>query len=322
MLRRLFIAVIVLVLAGVAFLAVGLLSAHLAIRRERAPLPPTSVVADSLAVAADRPVRLSVIHTATQLMPRSAVLNVDDDPHPNEPYSMTHSSFVLEWADGRILLIDTGMSREQALNFGWPLETFAGAAPMHPLLSVADRLAERRAQVQGILFTHLHTDHTGGIVELCQGAGHDIPVFMSEAQHDRPNHTTKPGLEQVQESGCGRPQRLAPQTLMDVPGFPGVFVLDAGGHTPGSQLIVASVAAPDGPHAFVFTGDIVNHIDGVRLDVPKPLLYRLLVVPEDDDRQSELRKYLRELNEARGFAVVVSHDQRAIEALKLPSWEP
>lgn len=322
MLRRLFLAVVVLVLAGVAFLAVGLLAAHLAIRRERAPLPSPSVVADRLAAVEERPTRLSVIHTATQAMPRSAVLNVDDDPHPNEPYTMTHSSYVLEWADGRILLIDTGMSREQALNFGWPLETFAGAAPIQPQLSVSDRLGARRQQVQGALFTHLHTDHTGGLIELCRTAGHDIPVFMSEAQHDRPNHTTKPGLEQVQESGCARPQRLRNQSLMEIPGFPGVFVIDAGGHTPGSQMIVASLATGEGPRSYVFTGDIVNHLDGVLLDVPKPLLYRLLVVPEDDDRQSELRRYLRELHAAQGFTVVVSHDLRAIDALQLPSWEP
>lgn len=320
MLRRLILAVVVLVLGGIVFLAVGLVSAHVAIRRERAPLPTAQMILDS-ASGDDRPVRLSVINTASQVMPRSGVLDPEKDPRPSEPYVMSHPSFVLEWADGRMLLIDTGMNRAQAVTFGWPLETFAGASPLQPMLSVKESLGDKRKQLQGVIFTHLHTDHTGGIIDICHGIDHDLPVFMTDAQRDRPNHTTKPGLEYLKDAGCVRQERLSGTSLMPVPGFPGIDVIAAGGHTPGSQLIVAHVAGENGLRTFVFVGDIVNNLDGILADVPKPYLYRKLIVPEDDERQSELRAFLRDLREHYGVSVVVSHDQRAIEALKIPAWQ-
>ncbi len=321
MLRRLVLLVALLLLGGGVFLAIGLASAHLAIRRERAPLPSAKAIEQSRE-GEDLPLRLSVLHTASQAMPRSGVLDPERDPRPHEPYIMSHPSFALEWADGRMLLIDTGMNQAQATSFGWPLETFAGASPLQPNLSVAEQLGSQRRRVQALLFTHLHTDHTGGILDLCKGFEGKIPVFMTEAQRLRPNHTTKPGLELLEQSGCAEKGALANAPLMPVPGFPGVFVIDAGGHTPGSQLIIAHVAGANGPRTYAFVGDIVNNLDGILNDVPKPYLYRLLIVPEDDERQSTLRRYLLDLHNNHGVSLVVSHDQRAIEALAIPHWEP
>lgn len=255
-------------------------------------------------------------------MPRSGVLEGEADPHPNEPYIMSHASFVLEWADGRMLLIDAGMNRPQAVSFGWPLSTFASADTLQPLLSVAERLGPASKRVQGVIFTHLHTDHTGGILDLCGSIGHDLRVFMTEAQRLRPNHTTKPGLENLNEAACVRQEPLPSRPLMAVSGFPGVFVIAAGGHTPGGQLIVAHVQHPDGLRTYIFVGDVANNIDGIRADVPKPYLYRLLIVPEDDDRLVELRHFLRDMEQQNGVTLVVSHDQRHLEALKIPTWEP
>ncbi len=321
MLRRLVFAVAVVVVAGIMFLAVGLVAAHVAIRRERAPLPTAQAILDS-AAGEDRPLHLSVINTASQVMPRSGVLDAETDPHPNEPYIMSHTSFALEWADGRMLLIDAGMNRAQAVSFGWPLSTFASAAPLQPLLSVAERLGAQGKRVQAMLFTHLHTDHTGGILDLCASIGHDVRVFMTEAQRLRPNHTTKPGLEQLKTAGCVHQEPLRSAPLIAVPGFPGVFVIAAGGHTPGGQMIVAHVQDQGTMHTYVFAGDVANNIDGIRADVPKPYLYRVVIVPEDDDRQAELRHFLRDLERDHGVTVIVSHDQRYIESLKIPTWEP
>ena len=122
-----------------------------------------------------------------------------------------------------------------------------------------------------------------------------------------------------------RSELLSGGPLMPVRGpgrdvFPGVFVIPAGGHTPDSQIIVAHVAGPDTPRTYVFVGDIVNNIDGINYDVPKPLLYRTLVVPEDDTRQSELRLFLRELRDRFGFILLVSHDQRQIERSGIAPW--
>ena len=113
---------------------------------------------------------------------------------------------------------------------------------------------------------------------------------------------------------------------MPVAAFPGVYVIAAGGHTPGSQIIIARVrrsadeSAVTGERLHVMTGDIVNHLEGIRGDIAKPFLYRLLVVPEDDERQGELRRFLRGL-EQRGATLLVSHDQSALEQSGIPSWD-
>ena len=320
MVRKILIGIGALIAALIVFVTTGLLWAHSAIEHERAPLPERMEVTLAAAMYKDLPVRLSMINTASQPMPRSAVLDASKDPKPNEPYVMSHPSFVLEWADGRILLIDTGMTRQGAIDFGRPLEWLGGAAPMQPLGSAASRLGDARQRVQGIVFTHLHTDHVGGIAELCEGLDHPIRVFMTEAQAERPNYTTRPGLKLLQKTSCVREERLENHRLMPLPGFDGVFVIAAGGHTPGSQMVVAVVVGPEGGRGFVFTGDVVNNIDGVSYNIPKPYLYSLLMVPEDSVRLEELRGYLKNLRDGNGFRLLVSHDQKSLEQSGVAAW--
>ena len=300
--------------------AVGLVWAHHAIDAERAPLPAVADIAGSRVVN-DQPLRLSVINTASQTMARSGVLDPERDPDTNQPYVMSHPSFVLEWADGRILLIDTGMTPEQATAFGKPIQLIRDAQPMEPHGSTADALGVDAARVRGIIFTHPHTDHTGGIAALCAKAGHDIPVFMTTAQAERPNYTTRPGLAQIRDSGCARPMRLEGGALMPVPGFPGVSVIDAGGHTPGSQIVVAQVGSGDITKRYVFVGDIVNNIDGIEHDIPKPWVYRTFIVPESEPRQEELRRFLKQVEAQAHATPLVSHDQLSIEKSGVPAWQ-
>jgi glyoxylase-like metal-dependent hydrolase (beta-lactamase superfamily II) len=306
-----------LVLLAVVGLAVGLGWAHLAIRRERAPLPEAAALAAAPA-SPDRPARLTWINTGTQPMPRAAVLDPDGDPRGADPYVMSHPSFVLEWADGRILLVDAGMPRDDAAAFGAPLEWAAGASPLTPLGSVAEQLGDAASRVSGVVFTHLHTDHVAGARELCAGRPGPIAVPMTRAQAENSNYTTRPGRAIVDETACLAVRALGPDAVQPVPGFPGVALIAAGGHTPGSQIVLAEVGTGDALRRYAFVGDIVNHIDGIRLDRPKPLLYRTLVVPEDEARLGELRRLLAVLEREHAYVLLVPHDQHAIAASGVP----
>ncbi len=319
MLRKILLGVGALVVAVVAVLAVGLTWAHLAIRCERAPLPAAEAIV-AAAAGEDDPVKLSFINTASQPMPRSVVLAPGQDPRPNEPYVMSHPSFVLEWADGRMLLVDVGMDHDGAVAFGQLIQRFGGADAIEPHAAVAERLGSAQRRVQGVIFTHLHLDHTGGITALCRGAGHPLRVFMTEAQAERPNFTTRPGLKLLRATECLRRETLTGGPLLAVPGFPGVAVIAAGGHTPGSQIVVAHVRGPAGTRTFALVGDIVNNIDGITYNIPKPFLYRLLVVPEANARLDELRLFLRDLRDRHGVTLLVSHDQRQLEQSGVPAW--
>jgi glyoxylase-like metal-dependent hydrolase (beta-lactamase superfamily II) len=310
---------IVLGLVGLVVLGLAMLLtwAHHGIRLERGPLPTAGDVVAAASGDPDRPVRLSVIETARQRMPRSAVLDPARDPSPDAPYEMTHPAFVLEWADGRILLVDTGMPPEEAVEFGRPLEWMAGAAPMEPIGAVATQLGPARERVAGVVFTHLHADHVGGIRGLCEGRTAPLPVFMSEAQAERPNYTTRGGLTTIEEAGCARPTVVPGAALRPVPGFAGAFIVPAAGHTPGSEIVIVVLA--DGQR-WAFLGDIANAVDGVLHDVPKPPLYSLVIVPEDGERLGELRRWLEALSETQQLGLLPAHDALHLRASGVPAY--
>jgi glyoxylase-like metal-dependent hydrolase (beta-lactamase superfamily II) len=125
----------------------------------------------------------------------------------------------------------------------------------------------------------------------------------------------------VEHAGCTERVRLSGTKLIPLDGFPGVAVIPAAGHTPGSQVIAAAVGGEGGgPKRYLFSGDVTNTIDGVRGDLSKPLLYRLVIVPEDDDRLGELRRYLRVMEQEQHMTIVVSHDQLHLHSLDIPAW--
>ena len=322
--RRLAVVAALGLLAALAGAALGLRAAH----REMAALDPALPALAEMRRFADEgdlPERLSWIETSRQQMPRRLVLEPSRDPHPDEPYAMAHAVFVLEWADGRRLLVDAGMEREAARAFGRPL-AWLGAAPIEPLTTAADALAPVLSGVApgalGIVFTHLHVDHVDGVAELCRVIPPRVRLraFQREAQATRTNHTTRPARTLLEAAPCVERVRLGEAPAAPVPGFPGVFVIDAAGHTPGAQVIGAFVRTADGPRGFLLAGDVANALDGVLHDVPKPRAYRLFVVPEHGPRQQRLRRFLRAASEQGGFAIHVAHDQRALVASGLPRW--
>lgn len=320
MLGRLVRAVVVLVLLLVTVVTGALVWMHMEVEDQHAPLP---VLSDVLAQASgtELPIKVSVIETAQQVTPRKAVLDPKTDPKPDAPYVMTHPSFVLEWADGRILLVDLGMTRAGAIKFGGPLEQAFGAGHVEPLTPVAAALGDAVDRVKGIVFTHLHIDHVDGLRDLCSHVKRPIKVFTTAPQLDTWTFFTAEGKDLVQHSGCTEPVRIGGSALIALDGFPGVGVIAAGGHTPGSQAIVASVRQPDGTVTrYAFTGDITNTIDGLRSDVSKPFFYRMVIVPEDDDRLGELRRYFRALEADHHVTLVVSHDQLHLRSLGIPAW--
>jgi glyoxylase-like metal-dependent hydrolase (beta-lactamase superfamily II) len=206
------------------------------------------------------------------------------------------------------------MDTESAVAFGKPIETFSGAEPIVPLGSLAEKLGLSIRRVAGIAFTHEHTDHTNGVAALCRLHGKSIPLFQNRLQVEESNYTTRPGLEQLANAGCLEPEIVEGGPLFGVRGFPGLSFFAAAGHTPGSQIFVAHVRGSDGVRTFALTGDVVNQIDGVRRNVPKPRLYSLVVVPESPARLDELRRLLAELERDHGVTLLVSHDLLSLEA--------
>lgn len=320
-----------LLVAGLVLATAILAWGHFQIRRIRPPLPELTAVTEPDR-SLELPVRLTWIDTASQRMPRSAVLDPERDPHPDEGYVMSHPSFVVEWQDGRIFLIDLGMDPATAIEFGVPMELVVGADPIEPHESASVALGEHRKRVAGIGFTHMHVDHVSGLRQLCRDLGPrapgsgPIPVFQHHNQLAYVNHTTRSAKATVRQADCVEIRTLGVEAgLIPIPDFPGLYAIPAGGHTPGSTMYVVqlrtfpggSAGVHDDVETWVITGDVVNHYQGIERGIPKPWLYSLLVVPENDERLGEVRDFLGRLARRPGVELLVSHDRNQIEATGL-----
>ena len=326
-----FLLTVALVLGGVV-LAWG----HVHIRRIAPPLPDPELVLTP-DPSLDLPVRLTWLNTASQRMPRAAVLDPSRDPDPEGDFVMSHPAFAIEWQDGRIFLVDAGLDKEGAIDFGLPMELAAGADPIEPHRSASAQLGEHRERVAGIGFTHLHVDHTTGLDTLCadrRPAHPDegpkrIGLFQHANQIVPVNHTTHGPKAQVQAASCIESRALGSDSgLLAVPGFDGLYAIPVGGHTPGSTMWVVQLRVHPGASAgrsndvqtWVITGDVVNHSDAVRLGIAKPPLYSLLVVPENEERLAAARGFLKTLFEKPGVKLLVNHDKTHIEQTGLRSF--
>lgn len=306
--------------ALLAFAGIALGLAHRQIRGVDPPLPDLAALR-AFADAPDLPVRVSLWNSASQPSPRSSVLDPGRDPDPAQPYVMSHPAFVLEWEDGRVLLVDAGMDAAQAAAFGRPL-AWAGAGAISPHGSIGERVAPALAgRPVAIAFTHLHSDHVGGAVSLCAALppASRVRLFQTPAQMDLVNYTTRPGHALVAAAGCLVPARIADGPVAALPDRPGAFVIHAAGHTPGSQILGAWVRSGGEVRGILFAGDAANAIDGIRRDVPKPWAYQTFLVPENEARLARVRALLREA-EAAGLTVAIAHDERHLATTGIASF--
>ncbi len=277
--------IFLLVIVAVPLVMLGI--AHRQIRTIAPALPTLDAIVAALAVEA-APTRLYYVNTASQRNPAG---------------SLGHPGVVIEWSNGRSFLIDTGMPPAQAVAFGRPIEWLLDAEPTQTFGSLADQLGEGVNKVAGVAFTHLHSDHTDGLPQICARQQTPATVFQTPLQYEQRNYTTDMGFEALAAARCAR-VKLPSADIIPLPGFPGLVAISLGGHTPGSTLYAARV----GQHYWLFSGDITNDKRSLLEDLPKHWTYSLLVVPEDTQRTALLRNWLRALDEKPNVTVLPAHD--------------
>lgn len=296
--RKLVLLIIALPVALLLIAAIVTFPAHRQIRSIHPALPDF----DSIAAAIDvptGPVAVSYLNSASQRSPYG---------------TLGHPGVLVEWSDGRRFLIDTGMPPEQAIAFGKPIEVILGAEPTETYGSLAQQLGAGVDSIAGVAFTHLHSDHTDGLPGICSNQEKPATVFQTPLQFNELNYTTKMGFKAFDDATCKRRQ-LAEETIMTIPGFPGLVAVSLGGHTPGSTLYAVRIKG----HYWLFSGDITNDKKSLLQDLPKHWLYSTFIVPEDTERTALLRAYLLELDKREGVTVLPAHDVEVMAA-SLPKY--
>ena len=199
-------------------------------------------------------------------------------------------AFRLPVSGGRPILIDTGMLATDAV--AWRAEGYDAKA--------ARKVAAGLAEAGLILATHEHPDHMGGLAALASTPVLDKAMLNREQLPDAKmagllKWTARPKLEAAIRSGS--PQAVAP----------GVVVIPAPSHTPGSQMIYVRLADQS---EYLFTGDIATlALNWQELRARSRLHSQLL---NDEDR-AEVFSWLltiRKLSaEAPKLVVIPGHDR-------------
>jgi glyoxylase-like metal-dependent hydrolase (beta-lactamase superfamily II) len=226
-----------------------------------------------------------------------------------------HNAFLIEWEDGRTFMIDAAMDRAQAEEFAALLKSLGRGEDQAIYGTLPELMGSAVSRVTGVGFTHLHIDHTQGVVPFCAARGAGASLFQTDLQRDKQNYNTDEGAQLLEDS-CLAKGKIAGDMVHTVEGFPGLGMISVGGHTPGSTIFVAAV---DG-HLWVFAGDTTNSKANLLSNTGKGFLYSTFFVPENTDRLETLRLWLASLDSQDDTTVIVSHDINDIKASGLAAF--
>lgn len=187
------------------------------------------------------------------------------------------------------IMIDSGLDQAAAEAMG--MEQFKPAA--------WQRVAASLGQASLILITHEHADHLGGLVSLQRG-----DVLARAAL----NPQQLPGNRWTDMLAWPAPPLPAPAlTGLEIkPVAPGVVVIPAPSHTPGSQMVFVRLA--DG-REFLFTGDIATLSQSWLEQRARSRLVGDWLAPENRGEVYSWLKTIRALKAAApGLVVIPGHD--------------
>ena len=194
------------------------------------------------------------------------------------------------WPD-HSLLIDVALSAQEGGKL--PGAKFDAAA--------FTRLQKAMKKAQGIVFTHEHSDHVGGLASVMNFAAIASNVIMTREQFNGPKL----------EREMFEPGTLEQLKLLDYSGLhmvaPGVVLQKAPGHTPGTQLIYVELTNGE---RYLFVGDVAWTEDNIRLERGRPGIAEPLM---KEDRAAVAAE-LKALNALpKDVHLVVAHDPVALE---------
>lgn len=233
------------------------------------------------------PTRIEVEHIADFAFPRTLVVAGDGfRMHP-----MILLAHRVLWPDGRALVVDTALSKQDA-------EALPGAE-FH--LDAYERMERALKQAQSIVFTHEHVDHVGGVASAAEFGAVASKVFITQEQLDGPR------LER-DKFAAGTLEQLKPTSYQGLHTIaPGVVLQKAPGHSTGSQLVYVELASGA---RYLFIGDVAWSEDNIELQRGRPRLAELLI---KEDRAAVASQLAALAALPKDVHLVVAHDPVAYE---------
>jgi glyoxylase-like metal-dependent hydrolase (beta-lactamase superfamily II) len=235
-----------------------------------------------------RPLRLNVLKFAESRRTR----NFSVQGAPADPSVQARTVFQAMYADGS-LMIDAGMDRE--------VHRFFGRGADEPYdTEAAVQVARALRSARFIIVTHEHGDHVAGVIRAPLANELAPRTILTSAQARALKASPQMPEIRLTDEMAGR--YLVVDYDRYHPLAPGVALISAPGHTPGSQMVYITL---ESGHEYLLIGDTAWHMDGVRLVIGKDAPW----VSEDTNAVLSQLKWLNELSRTEEHLyVIASHD--------------
>jgi glyoxylase-like metal-dependent hydrolase (beta-lactamase superfamily II) len=247
-------------------------------------------LADSL--PGDKPAEVRVETVAISQFPKTAVVAGDGWESVDIPIS----AYQLVYPD-RTVVIDSGLDEASAKSAGLPLKSFDTES--------FKRLIAGLSAASLILITHEHADHVGGLFAHPDAAKVLAATRLTKEQFDNPDRMVPIVFPDALRAGY-RPMSYDRYAAA----APGVVLIKAPGHSPGSQMIY--VRRADGKE-ILFLGDVAWQIRNIDVQRERARLMTWWFIREDRDavmlQLAELKR-LREANPS--LEIMPGHDPNAL----------
>jgi glyoxylase-like metal-dependent hydrolase (beta-lactamase superfamily II) len=212
---------------------------------------------------------------------------------PDEPSIQARTVFQIVFADGTVM-IDAGMDEQ--------VHRFFGRGTIEPYDADAAKQVERALlNARSIIITHEHGDHVAGVIRTEHLAEIAPKTLLTRAQVE--GLETNPQMPEIKIT----PEMASRYNVVDydkyLPFGPGIALIKAPGHTPGSQMVYVAL---ESGREYLFIADTAWHMDSVRLIKGKAAPW----VQEDEPAITAQLKWLKGLSQTeKNLYIIASHDE-------------